>query len=521
MEIKAWPPSFHRRLFVFALVAAFAAPGLAEVPIPCEEPEQESCEEPDGGEPNGGGSPPPPPSGEPAPVLVGDTSCVWGSYDCNRCVNDVVGAFNSLRDHGDVMGFWMNGFYDDLCYFPNCDHWEGIQRLPAGGGRYLAVSRKGPKMFNVVEMGSRNTAGVRFRSNRLHPDYHYQWTPPPAADLIVYEQNEDPGFKHAGGMQALGHVLAVPLEDSPAKIVFFDMTNPAAPVRLYDVSDLESSEAGTVSLAALGDGRFLLVVGRKDAEKLDFYVSSGTNLSATSFVHFDTWDDSALGFTNGGDPNFSNYQILNFVTDCDGSLYLIGTHENMIGQDWADLFQVLNGNGNEVLLIKVAKKHLYCSYPSPGALASQDNHCNLDAGGGAYVDPNGMLILYGTEHADNGPFSTVRFMEFRARFPNASCNTDINQATVELYDDFDWSDRGLMIDYPDRNLEDYSNYDRTEGFEDKASSVFYCIPPGWRYRLYKDKYYGGSYYDLIGVGVKNLEIYGFGDKTSSSRWLHY
>ena len=460
---------------------------------------------------------------EPAPTLLGKTSCPWGSFDCNNTVANIVSSFNSLRDHGDVMGFRMNGFYDDLGFCSGCSHWQGIQRIPVSGGKYLAVSRSGLMMFNVVEMGSRGTDGKRFRSNRFNPSYHYHDTAPPTTDKIVYQKINDSGFHHAGGMQASGRVLAIPLEDSTSKVVFFDMTNPTSPVRLYDVPHPESSQAGTVSLAKLSDGRFLLIIGRANANILDFYVSSGTNLASTTFARFDTWYESEL-YSTIWDWEFGNYQNLSLVTQSNGDLYMIGTHENTAiaaGQDWADLYRVQNGSGDQVKITKVAKKHLYCSYPSPGASGSEENHCNLDASGGVYVDPDGMLILYGTEHANDGPSSTARFMEFRSTFPNPGCNTDINKAFVELYDDSDWSDRGLMIDYPDRYLENYANYDHTEGFEDKASAVRYCIPPGWRYRLYKDKNYKGGYHDLIGTGSKNLNSYGFGDKTSSSRWLSY
>ncbi|MEM9553674.1 MAG: hypothetical protein AAGC60_05395 [Acidobacteriota bacterium] len=74
--------------------------------------------------------------------------------------------------------------------------------------------------------------------------------------------------------------------------------------------------------------------------------------------------------------------------------------------------------------------------------------------------------------------STTRFMEFRSVFPNPGCETDIQKAFVELNDDSDWSDRGFMIDFPDRDREYFADYDALEGLEDKVSAVRYCIPPG-------------------------------------------
>jgi hypothetical protein len=164
----------------------------------------------------------------------------------------------------------------------------------------------------------------------------------------------------------------------------------------------------------------------------------------------------------------------------DGTLFLIGTHENSVigvGEDWTDLYRVTNGTGSNVVITKVGKKHLYCSYPSPGAGSSQENHCNLDAAGGVYIDPNRQLLLYGTEHDNAGPESTVRFMEFRSITPNPDCAIDINSAWVELYDDSDFTDRGFMIDFPDHDLENCADYDRLEGFEDKASAVRWLVHP--------------------------------------------
>jgi HYR domain-containing protein len=159
------------------------------------------------------------------------------------------------------------------------------------------------------------------------------------------------------------------------------------------------------------------------------------------------------------------------------------------------------------------------------------NHCNLDAAGGVYVDPGGELYLYGTEHDNDGPLPglfpctgaacSVKFEEFRP-VPHATCST-VSDAWVEIYDDNTFGDRSLMIDYPDRFLEDYRNYDRAEGFEDKGSSVRWCLPPGVTYRLWEDKEScGGDHLDLVGNGalqsIADLDDVGFGDDASCSEW---
>jgi hypothetical protein len=448
--------------------------------------------------------------------------CGWGADDCNRCVPDAVAAVNGLRDHGDVLGFFPIG--DPVTLF---NHWQGIQRLPGAGGRYLAVSHSGTnKAFTVVELGSRNTEGARFRSNRLQSNVSYPATPPPGSDRAITDAwFWDLSYTHAGGLQASGNLLAVPLESSPSgengRVVFYDMATPWSPVRLPVSQSGQTMGVGTASLAKLSDGRFLLILGRANANTLEFYRSTDVDLrsAAAGFVPLDTWSEGELRSTLG-DWEFGNYQNLDLVTQCDGSLFLVGTHLNSYnGEDWIDLFRLTEEYGQAVLT-KVAKKHLYCGYPSPGYDSGTNRQCNLDAAGGVYVDPWGQLLVYGTEHDNDGPSGSVKMMEFRPTFPNPGCDSDINRAFVELYDDSNFSDRGLMIDYPDYGKESYSNFSYIEGFNDKTSAVRYCLPYGWRARLYEHANIGGGYRELNGRGSVNLNNVSFGDKTSSMRFLY-
>ena len=107
--------------------------------------------------------------------------------------------------------------------------------------------------------------------------------------------------------------------------------------------------------------------------------------------------------------------------------------------------------------------------------------------------------------------------------PHGTCAA-VEDAWVELYDNAGFGDRSLMIDFVDRALEDYSNFDRAEGFEDKTSSVRWCLPHGAAFRLWENKNScGGASRDLVGDGsfhgISSLDDIGFGDATSCAEWI--
>jgi len=444
------------------------------------------------------------------PQFKGKTNCAWGSRDCNPCVNNVINSFNRIREYGDILGFHLGGHPDPT----KTDHWQGIQRTMIDGGRYLIVTRKdinGYSGFAVVDMASRDRNGKRYRSNRLGWHADFNDTAPPIGDTIIHTESLSSSLNHAGGIQLLGNILAVPLENSDgtkSEIHFFDMSVPSQPRQVGQTLRRWNISAGTATLGQMPDGHYLLIVGGPDANPLDFYISALPN--TLEFQHFYQWDKRQI--LNG---EFEAYQSINLVTECgSGDLYLAGTHGNTYFEDWADLFSLRNGPGESVEIREVSNKHVYC-----GDYQGTD-HCNFDAAAGIYVDPSNQLYLYSAEHDNDGPGGSIKFMEFRP-VPHGSCNS-INEAWVELYQDDTFRNRGLMIDYRDSGLEDYSNYNNVEGFGDKASAVRWCIPPGYSYTLYEDDTFRGAPFPLIGTGrfeeIPNLHDRGFGDKASSSRW---
>ncbi|MDR4495175.1 MAG: hypothetical protein R3B74_12270 [Nitrospirales bacterium] len=401
-------------------------------------------------------------------ISLGSTTAL---SDTNPCLRDVRAEFLKVRTHGDKLGFHHTqtpGAYSQ----PGHSHYQGIQRF----GKFLAVSGSASQAGEIliIDMSTRPTTG-RFRSNRLSSDT------PPANDRVVKVIEASRTLTHAGGFQVVGDILVVGMEGGNiSEVVFYNIKDPGNPQELYRIPRSgtiggfsEKPSAGATALVKRPDGKFVLIVGRSDSNVLDVYLSQATNLLTNTFQHADSWHEREL---QGMDREFGNYQNINLIRQCDGQLFFVGLHKNLGvggvirgGEDWADLFKLellqlgQTGNpgfvGHHTVITKVANRHMYCQ-----------NICDFDAGAGVYVDTNGELFIYGVEHWRHS--GVVRVNEFRPVPTSISPPlTRINQAWVELYDDHSFGDRSIMVDYVDQHLRNYSDYDRVEGFEDKASSA--------------------------------------------------
>jgi hypothetical protein len=156
-------------------------------------------------------------------------------------VPDVPEQFRALTPRPEAMGFHIGVSPDPS----SCKHYQGIARVDAADGTpYFIVTRSGntPDLgldvwdssdaacddsdgesgkgtLIAVRMGSRDTNGERLRSNRLAHGLTITSTPPDASDTAVMHFQFDgrfglPNYGHPGGMQVVGHVLAVALEHS-------------------------------------------------------------------------------------------------------------------------------------------------------------------------------------------------------------------------------------------------------------------------------------------------------------------
>ncbi|MEJ7733120.1 MAG: PKD domain-containing protein [Polyangiaceae bacterium] len=508
---------------------------------------------------------------------------------------DVVGQFNAVTDRADALGFGIGASPDpSLCY-----HYQGIARASGPGTPYLFVSKSGnqpsgvpclqwctdlnvpctevgdgPGNLLVVKMASRADDGERLRSNRLVRDTETEDSAPDPQDVVVkvisFDGQSWPSAGHPGGLQVVGDVLVLPLENpyegdpNENRILFIDVSNPEEPALISTlvVPINDDFSTGTLGVASLPDGRFLLLVTGKDNIEVRFYESSASPLGlhdpALAWELADTWfpeDDPvppALACERippGQDPNFPQglyggwpdkgllggaFQSTTFVRQGgpDGPLFLIGARNTsqIFGDDWFDLFEVAR-DGEHWRLSCAAQRHVHSFPASDGATFFHNNIANFAAASGSYVSPTGELVLYATEHDNDGPNGSVKMGEWRHRdmvrpdsptydptadpggpytVPEGSVVTLAGQgepprtkAWIELWTDPDWEDdRYLVIDYPDWSLDDFDDFKDLDdanlnpfaiGFSDQATSARWYAPTGCTLRLNDDDFGDGDF----------------------------
>jgi hypothetical protein len=446
---------------------------------------------------------------------------------------------------------------------PHYDSHLGIAQLGyRGGNEGKAVGSN--RMFNANYTGPRSDWDV---------------TPNPGDTFIPV--GGSPQFKideyenHPGGMSALGWHVIVALQkwtyagqwfsattppDSNPLVKIYDLWDPSWPTLrssfLTHIGPVTSDGRGTDAMAAgitkLADGRFLMAVTKASpTNQVEFYVSTGTSLDAPDLFGAPNRLPDAVWATGG-------WQNINFITDCDsGNIYMLGFKGADGGVDAVEMYRIdLFGSGtypNATFTVNTTfmdTKHLYCS----------DNYgqdqCDLKAAAGSYVDPKGHVVLYGTGYSNDGGATSwvhgngtpsygsspsqggyIRGVEFRERHGNTGpaavgCPT-LADAWVEFYEHPDFNANGenaglvYRIDYADRDKRNAKDLNANL-FNDKASSVRWCLPAGHSFAIYRDRWAGASQY-LKGSGdvryISNLSnsVYGYGggsvNDTITSYWF--
>lgn len=251
---------------------------------------------------------------------------------------------------------------------------------------------------------------------------------------------------------------------------------------------------------------------------------------------FFRWDDIA---------NFRTYfQNINLITDCTGQLYLLGTTGG--GRTRAEL-EGWQAHGYELPPEgqgSVDRVELYALTITPGAdpryagtthtvqlqwKASNIMHCtakddarqcDFDAAAGSYVDPDGRLLLYATEHDNDGPAGSVKMMEFRPSDHLDTLDTSIVEgcphletAFVELYDNklnasagngatsqFPTSQKSLFMEGRTIGHRDDGHFDVAYNMNDQVQAMRWCVPNGFKVSLFKDANFSNTAEMFLGTG---------------------
>lgn len=439
-------------------------------------------------------------------------------------IPDVRGQFRALTRYADPMGLHISST-------PNpsmCRHYQGIARIDAeaDGTPFFWVTRSGnlPAFFGadivcddspgekengnlvVFKRASGDKNGERLRSNRLKKGIHVNNTPPPNEDVatifftVVGGDNSDldpckrPGlifregfidvdgdsnndcssppphvYQHPGGMQRIGHVLAMATDtprqyksnlcgfwiasdptfinsdrfnelcayekaSSPSLVMFFDVSSPEDPIFLsqfvpIDQDNAPLHDADGIGVTPLPGGLYLMAItpGFSGNEPIYFYRSTGNNLADPNltweFVNQVPGPNAVSSIISDEDA----HQSLHFIREGSiyGNLYLAGARGHPLfgpDHDRIDLFRVDCDTpdctpGEQIKLRYTDENGVTIGYhgqevktfPSTGGVRL----ANLAAATGFYETPSGELLFYATEHDNDGPNGTVKMGEWR------------------------------------------------------------------------------------------------------------
>lgn len=357
----------------------------------------------------------------------------------------------------------------------------------------------------------------------------------------------------------------------PVLVQFLDVTDPENPQIKSVFKPTETqpdgspgrpdASAGVVALTQCGadraglpcaTGHYLMAItgGRNENKIIDFYESNSTDLGSRelSWKLLYTWHKEEVV---GGDWH-TNHQTLHFLREgnLSGALYLAGARgesDGFIGfDDFMDLYRV-DLDGSQVRLTWVSSRHKI-SHPAGEGESAGSEIADFRAGAAFHVTPSGELLFYATEHDNDGPAEevsngrgSVKMGEWRhidMVRPNsptlaptvevggpyvvdeggsvvlsASGRPPITKAWIQLFEDPDYSQRYVTVDYSDRYKENFDDFERLDpgffgdvnGSTDEASSWRWFAPFGCTLRVNEhslgdSNFLGGRHKTLFGTG---------------------
>lgn len=230
-------------------------------------------------------------------------------------------------------------------------HLQGIQYFETNGKRYLVVS------------GSSSTVSY-YAVAELQEDGQ-------TAKVVRYKELLPYPYKHAGGFQMHGTLMAIGIEDNElknrSKVLLFDLSEPGVTDNepLYIIE--REGEEKVMTAGAVGitehDGQYLLLVSGWDSKYMDFYRSSTTNTDSPNFkfAKVAEWNVRTADRSDWYERWFNSYQNLNLVLDDNDSIWIAGLYKDKDG-NYVDLYHVtFDSELKEAHLVKTYSKQFYCA----------------------------------------------------------------------------------------------------------------------------------------------------------------
>jgi hypothetical protein len=374
--------------------------------------------------------------------LEGDVSCMYGSLDCQSCVNNIASAFESLND-GIGMPFSAHvptdsSFPPDNIVVPDNvyigdSHIQSMVRVSFqvdseetgyNDEKWLILSRSGsagskryePQIDDTglyfIHMDSLTGTGDVWKKD--HPCSLWE------GELMTYYNFFEGDLNHAGGMQAVGSILAVSYENAGKP----ESERPAAEVRFYDIVDpwnvtevnrlvlngsqgeekQKHTKSSAVAITKLKDGRYLLFVGGfNNTEDGWFYISSGTDITSSDWTYIQYWSKDTSEFVN---DKWDEFQSLNFFSECGtGDIYLIGlggigAYPILEEDSIAKLYKLVRRNDEQLDFQWIATKNFSATLCL--GISPVFSSISMRYGANIYATSNGNLVAYASSRTVRG-----------------------------------------------------------------------------------------------------------------------
>ncbi len=196
------------------------------------------------------------------------------------------------------------------------EHMQGIQRIKqhliVTGGVKTGIRKS---QFIIIKMGSQSAL-----QPWSLPKYGYPYKKPDERDCIVKVIDVDRSLWHAGGIQAVGDVVAIPVYGSDKKkpgseVRFFNFDNPESPKELTGITLVKPDiESKAIAMTRTPDNYYVLMVW--DDQVLDFHRSKTTVITeGFSETPVRLRKSEVIGGFQpggGGQSGTGTYQSLNF-----------------------------------------------------------------------------------------------------------------------------------------------------------------------------------------------------------------